>query len=90
MKRSDRYERAFNLYIRDMERDSAAFLGKLQSEGVIKPDLNLADLFYVFHGAIIYRLVAPPAEDLEDDSGKFSDDVIDRHAATITRLLLAD
>lgn len=90
MKGSDRYERAFDRHVRAMERDAAAFLGKLQEAGVIKSDLNLTDLFYVFHGAIIYRLVAPPAEDLENDGATISDDVIDRHADTITKLLLAD
>lgn len=90
MKRSERYERAFNRCIKDMERNLTAFLEKLQSEGVIKSDLNLADLFYAFHGAVIYRLVAPPAEDLGEDGETMTDAVIDRHAETITRLLMAD
>jgi hypothetical protein len=58
------------------------FLGQLQAAGVIKAGLDLEDLFHVFRGTINYRLVAPPTGD-----GK--KEIIDRHAETITRLLLA-
>ncbi len=89
MKGSARYRKAFNRHIKRFEKSFTRFLGKLQSEGVIKPDIELEDLFYVFRGAINYRLVAPPAGDVRAGSGRIRDDVIDRHAETITKLLLA-
>jgi hypothetical protein len=51
---------------------------------------DLEDLFYVFRGAINYRLVAPPSGDVPEGSGEISKEAIERHAETITRLLLAD
>ena len=89
MKGSARYRWAFDRHVKGFEKNATRFLSKLQAEGVIKPDIRLEDLFYVFRGAINYRLVAPPAGDVRAGSGAIRDDVIDRHAQTITQLLLA-
>lgn len=89
MKGSARYRKAFNQHVRRFERSAVRFLGGLQDVGVIKPDIELQDLFYVFRGALNYRLVAPPSGDMRGSSRKIRDEVIDRHAETITRLLMA-
>ena len=90
MKGSARYRWAFDRHVKRLEKSATRFLGKLQAEGVIKPDIGLEDLFYAFRGAINYRLVAPPAGDVRAGSGVIREEVIDRHAETITRLLLAE
>jgi AcrR family transcriptional regulator len=90
MKGSARYRKAFKRHVKSFERSATRFLGRLQKVGVIKADIELEDLFYVFRGAINYRLVAPPAGDVRGTSGSIREDVIERHAETITRLLLAD
>ena len=89
MKGSERYRQAFNQHVRRFERNAVRFLGGLQDAGVIKPDIELQDLFYVFRGALNYRLVAPPSGDTRGSSRKIRDEVIERHAETITRLLMA-
>jgi AcrR family transcriptional regulator len=90
MKGSARYQKAFDRHIKRFEKNASRFLGRLQAEGVIKADIALDDLFYVFRGAINYRLVAPPADDTHGESRTIREAVIDRHADTITKLLLAD
>ena len=90
MKSSGRYRKAFENHVERFERHSETFFGDLQKQGVIKSGIPIADLFYAWRGALIYRLVAPIASDLRGKDGGIKSEVMKRHAEVLTRMLLRE
>ena len=90
MNGGERYRKAFDRYVKRFEKSASKFLGRLQDEGVVKAGIPIEDLFFIFRGALNYRLVAPSAGDTHRGSRAIRAEVIERHAAAVTRLLLAD
>ena len=90
MKNSERYRKVYPLYIARFVELSGRFFGRLQSAGVIKPDIPLDDLVFLFQGALNYRLIAPVTSELYTGKPIDLPEVIDQHADALTNLLLAD
>ena len=90
MKNSERYRKAYPRYVARFLELTGDFLGRLQQAGIIKNDIPLEDLVFLFHGALNYRLIAPA--DSEYYTGKSIDtpEVIEHHADALAKLLFAD
>jgi len=90
MKNSERYRKVYPRYVARFLELTSNFLGELQDAGVIKQDIPLQDLVFLFHGALNYRLIAPA--DSEYCTGKPIDspEIIEHHADALTKLLLAE
>jgi AcrR family transcriptional regulator len=90
MKNSERYRKVYPRYVARFLELTGDFLGKLQREGVIKKEIPLEHLVFLFHGALNYRLIAPTDSELYTGKKIDSPEIINQHADALTELLLAD
>lgn len=88
MKGSERYRRVYPLAIERFQKLMASFLGRLQAANVIRRDIPLEDLIFVFEGALIYRVIAPLSSEIYAGKPVNSPEVIEAHVDAVTRLLL--
>jgi hypothetical protein len=88
MKDSERYRRVYPYALERFQRLTADFLRRLQAAKVIRHDIPVDDLAFLFTGALSWRLVAPANSELYDGRRVNSPEVIDAHVEAITRLFL--
>mgnify|MGYP001816718584 CR=1 FL=1 len=88
MKDSERYRRMYPYALEGFQKLTADFLGRLQAAKVIRDDIPVNDLAFLFTGALSWRLVAPANSELFDGRPVDSPEVIDAHVDAITRLFL--
>lgn len=90
MKKSERYKKAFKLYVSRFYELMSKFFQRMQKEGIVKNDISLNDLVFVIHGALNYRIIAPVDSEYLTGKSITTTDVIEQHTDAITKLLLAD
>ena len=89
MKDSERYRQVYPIAIERFQSLTAGFLGRLQAASVVRNDIPLNDLVFIFTGALVYRFIAPANSELWDGRRVASEAVIAAHTDALTRLLLS-
>ena len=90
MKNSERYRKVYQTHVSRFNELTGGFLRRMQKEGVIKSDIPIDDLVFVFRGALNYRIIASADSEYHTGKSVNSPEFIEQHAIAITKLLLAD